>query len=291
MQVRVVREITGLARRENLKSGEHLPESLIAARIGVSRTPVNAALKYLVGAGMLTYDQNRGYFLGCDSQECSTFVEDLFRKPDEPLYLQIAEDRVLRKLPDVVSESDLMRRYSVPRGTLKGVLSRIQQEGWIERQLSNSFRFLPLIDSPQAYEESYLFRAAIEPAGVLASSFQFVSSELEALLERQRFIVEGGFKSLTPIELFEANSDFHEALAGWSRNRFTLQAVRRINHLRRLVEYRQAKSRLPRQEAATEHVAILNLIAKKQNRRAANLLRKHLEAARHNKVSSPEVFG
>ena len=94
---------------------------------------------------------------------------------------------------------------------------------------------------------------------------------MEALLQRQKLIVEGCFKSMTPIELFEANSDFHEALPGWSRNRFTLQAVRRINHLRCLIEYRQAMSRVPRQEAATEHVAIFNLIAKQQNRRAANL--------------------
>ena len=290
LQSRVAREIAALARRENLKAGEHLAESLVAERIGVSRTPVNTALRYLVRIGMLVHDPNRGYFLNRDAHECLALVEHLFQKPDEPLYLQIAEDRLRRAFPDVVSESELMRRYSIARSTLRNVLSRIQQEGWVEHQVGNGWQFLPLIDSSEAYDESYMFRAAIEPAGVLAATFQFRPSELTALVRRQKFIAETGFESMTPIELFEANSEFHETLASWSGNRFIAQSVRRVDRLRRLIEYRQAKLRPPRREAAVEHLAILDAISRNDNLSAARLLRDHLEGARRNKVYGREIF-
>jgi DNA-binding GntR family transcriptional regulator len=291
LQSRVARKIAALARRENLKAGEHLTESLIAERIGVSRTPVNAALRYLVGVGMLVHDPNRGYFLNRDAQECLALVEYLFQKPDEPLYLQIVDDRLRCALPDLVSESELMRRYGVARSTLRNVLSRIQQEGWVEHQVGNGWQFLPLIDSPESYDESYLFRAAIEPAGVLAATFQFRPAELAALVRRQKFIADSGFESMTAIELFEANSEFHETVAAWSGNRFIAQSIKRVDGLRRLIEYRQAKLRPPRREAAVEHLAILDAISRQDNLSAASLLREHLEGARRSKVFSHEIFG
>lgn len=62
---------------------------------------------------------------------------------------------------------------------------------------------------------------------------------------------------MTPQELFEANSYFHETLAACSGNRFLQQTVRRLERLRRLVEYRQASARAPRKGQAEEHLAIL----------------------------------
>ena len=49
-----------------------------------------------------------------------------------------------------------------------------------------------MIDSPQAYEESYSFRLALEPTGILASGFRPNQAELAALLQRQRFIADRG---------------------------------------------------------------------------------------------------
>jgi DNA-binding GntR family transcriptional regulator len=147
-----------------------------------------------------------------------------------------------------------------------------------------------LIDSPEAYEESYLFRAAIEPAGLMAATFRVRPDELDALRRRQEFIAESGFATMTSIELFEANSDFHETLAAWSGNRFILQSVKRVDGLRRLIEYRQAQQRPPRREAALEHLAILDALARHDPLSAAGLLRDHLENARRSKVYSPDVF-
>lgn len=290
LQARVAREIVAHARRHNLQAGERLAEKVLAQQIGTSRTPVNVALRHLAQLGVVFYDPNRGFFLQEGASNLEEVAERFSEEPDDPLYLKIGEDRLAGQLKDEVTEADLMRQYDVPRSTLRKTLSRIQQEGWVEKSVGQGWTFLPMIDSPQAYEESYLFRTAIEPTGLLSPTFSANRAELAELRRQQEFIAAGGFETMTAIELFEANSEFHEALASWSGNRFILQSVRRMDQLRRLVEYRQARSRRPRQEQANEHLLILDAIAEGDLLKAASLMRAHLEGARRGKVYSGDVF-
>jgi DNA-binding GntR family transcriptional regulator len=290
LQTRVTREILALARRDDLSEGDRLAESVLADKIGTSRTPVNVALHHLVSLGVVVYDTHRGFFMAKSARELTDIAAQFFDEPDEPLYLKIAEDRLARRLPDVISEADLMRHYDVSRSALRRVLSVMQEEGWLERQVGHGWQFMPMIDSVEAYEESYLFRAAIEPTGVLSPTFSADRAELSELKRRQQFIVDGGYLSMNSIELFEENSAFHETIAKWSGNRFIAQSVRRMDRLRRLVEYRQAKARQPRKEQALEHLAILDAIAQHDLLRAAALLRDHIEGARRGKVHAQEVF-
>ncbi|OAJ61396.1 GntR family transcriptional regulator [Paraburkholderia ginsengiterrae] len=290
LQTRVTREILALARREDLAIGDRLAESILAEKIGTSRTPVNVALHHLVTLGVVYYDANRGFFMAKPARDVTDVAAPFFEEPDDPLYLKIAEDRLAHRLPDVLSEADLMRQYEVSRSELRRVLSRMQEEGWLERQVGHGWQFMPMIDSVDAYEESYLFRAAIEPTGVMSPTFSANRVELEELRRRQRFIAEGGYLSMNSVELFEAISEFHETIAKWSGNRFIAQSVRRMDRLRRLVEYRQARARKPRQEQALEHLAILDAIAQHDLLRAAALLRDHIEGARRAKVHAQEIF-
>ncbi|MEJ8848446.1 GntR family transcriptional regulator [Variovorax rhizosphaerae] len=289
LQQRVAREIVALVRRDNYKAGEHLREVPIAQHIGTSRSPVQSALRHLAALGVLQQDANRGFFLSVDAKDWDGQVAGLL-ETDDPLYLRIADDRQSNKLPDEVTEAELMRRYEVARSTLRKVLSRISEEGWIEQSMGHGWRFLSMIDSPDAYEESYMFRQSIEPGALLGPSFLFVPAELKQLRREQQRIVDGGYQTMTPIELFESNSHFHETLAEWGHNRFVLQSVRRINQLRRLVEYRQASQRAPRQTQAAEHLAILDAIEQQDFMQAANLLRAHLDGARRRKLRDPGVF-
>ena len=157
----------------------------------------------------------------------------------------------------------------------------------MERRSGHGWSFLPMIDSVEAYEESYLFRLAIEPAGILSPRFRPDPAELDACRKQQEFIVAGGFQTMSTLELFEAGSKFHETLASWSGNRFILQSVRRVNQLRRLVEYGLVtKQRITRKTQATEHLAILDPIGRGDFLTAATLLREHLDVARRQKISS-----
>jgi DNA-binding GntR family transcriptional regulator len=79
-------------------------------------------------------------------------------------------------------------------------------------------------------------------------------------------------------------------MAAWSGNRFILQSVKRVNQLRRLIEYRQASKRAPRQTQAEEHLAILDAVSRHDYMLAATLLRGHLEGARRAKVHGKGVF-
>ena len=291
LQARVARDIVAITRRDHMKQGDHLNETLLAERIGTSRSPVNVALRHLVELGIVIHDPNRGYFLEKDAGDTLPVAEELSEKSDEPLYLKISQDRLSTKLGDEMTEVDLMNLYGVSRNALRKVLSRIQQEGWIERQVGQGWRFLPVIDSPQAYEESYIFRTAIEPIALLSSTFCPIQAELDALQKIQRFIADGGYESMTAIELFEANSEFHETLAKWSGNRFFPQAIRRMDQLRRLVEYSQARNRRPRKQQALEHLAILEAISQQDTMRAAALLREHLNNARRAKAYLASIFG
>jgi len=285
VQARVVREIIALVRRENWQAGVALPEVLLAEAIGTSRTPVKVALRHLATLGVARQDKNRRYVLARDALALDDVVEDVAASPDDPLYLQIAEARQSGTLAEEVSEAELMRIFDVARSTLRKVLARISNEGWVEQRVGTGWVFLPMIDSPQAYEESYLFRQSMEPAALLSPWFTVDREELIKLRREQEFIVNGGYETMTAIELFEANSRFHETLALWSGNRFVLQTVRRLDQLRRLVEYRQAVTRRrARQTQATEHLAILAAIERQDLIEAAGLMRKHLEDARRAKV-------
>lgn len=289
LQGRVAREIVALARREGFLADQHLPESLLSERIGISRTPVKAALRHLQALGVVAHDPNRGFFLLRNASDLGDVARRFSATPDDPLYLRLATDRQAGKLADEVTEAELMRRYDVPRAALLRVLSRAQKEGWIERNLGHGWTFVAMINTADAYEESYLFRQAIEPAGILGPSFHADPEELRELRRQQEFIRERGFGSMTPIELFEANATFHETIAAWSGNRFILQSLQRVNQLRRLVEYRQADERQFRRTMADDHLAILEAIERQDSLTAAARLREHLDSARKTKNREERV--
>ena len=163
LQSRVAREIVAIVRREDKQAGEHLAESLLAEQVGTSRSPVQVALRHLVAHGVLQQDPNRGYFLARDAKDWGVVAEQFSSQPDDPLYLAIAEARQTGQLPDEVNEAELMRRFNVARSTLRKVLTRISEEGWVEPKVGHGWSFQNMIESPEAYEESYLFRQAIEP--------------------------------------------------------------------------------------------------------------------------------
>lgn len=290
LQAKVAREIVALVRREGRRAGDHLPEVQLSEQIGTSRSPVQAALRHLSNLGVVQQDMNRGFFLIQDAKDWGEVAVKFSSQPDDPLYLAIAEERQAGRLADEVSEAELMRRFDVARSTLRKVLARISEEGWIEQRVGHGWCFQALIDSPEAYEESYLFRQSVEPAGLLGTSFQFDPLQLAELRREQQRIVDGGFQSMTAIELFEANSRFHETLAQWSNNRFISQAVKRVNQLRRLVEYRQASKRGARQTQAQEHLKILEAISQHDFVLAASVMRAHLDGARRAKVYGEDVF-
>ncbi|MGY2289529.1 GntR family transcriptional regulator [Pseudomonas sp. SDO528_S397] len=285
-QRKALREIIYYVRRERLPVGAHLPEWTLAKLIGTSRSPVKVALEHLVGAGLMRYDKNRGYHVQGDLFNLPPDVQAQVQDVEDPLYLRLTEARFAGVLADSVTEADLTRLLGVSRGEVGKVLARAQSEGWLEKEVGYGWRFLPMIDSLEAYEDMYALRLAIEPAGILSAKFKPDLAQLRALRQEQQAILDGGYLTMSPTERFESNARFHETIAEWAGNRFSLQTLRRLDQMRRLVEYRQTRPDLPRQALAEEHLQILDAIEKGDNLGAASYMRQHIEAAWRKKAVS-----
>ena len=76
--------------------------------------------------------------------------------------------------------------------------------------------------------------------------------------------------------LHERGVRFHESIVGAGRNPFFLDALRRINRVRRLLSYRSMATRGRYHEQAREHLDILGLLEQGRNAEAADALRAHL---------------
>lgn len=285
----IVGNVIEFIQANGIGKGEHLPLQMLADAFRVSRAPIMSALKQLETQGVVRAEPNRGYFLAVDpgglQDMKSAGVED--GEGDEAIYFRIAEDRLAGKLDERMSENELMRFYDLPRTKLLRVLRRIAEEGWIERLPGNGWAFTQALTSKKSYEDGYAFRAVIEQQAMLLPSFEPNPEGLKRAREVQTRLRDGGYETWSRAEIFKANNEFHEMLVACSQNEFFLDAIRRINRLRRLIEYHITidRSRLPRQ--TEEHLQILDLIEHGRRNEAAAFLYTHIMGA--SRIKSPKV--
>lgn len=288
LQAQLSAQILAHIRERRLTRGQHLPEQALADLFRVSRAPVHAALKALEESGVVRLERNRGFFVEKGVEELDLGETNPLPAPDgedEP-YLAIASDRLEGKLPERVTENELIRRYRLTRPQAVKIMARVAQEGWAERLPGHGWAFTTILTSREAYDQGYRFRAAIESAALLEPSFRVNENELAALRAEQRALLEGDLKHLPRARLFAANSGFHERIMDWSGNPFFADALRRVNQVRRLIEYRLTvdRSRLERQ--CREHLELLAMIEDGDLVTASAYLRVHIGTARRIKTAS-----
>jgi DNA-binding GntR family transcriptional regulator len=292
LAAQIAAQILDHIRERDLPRGQHLPSQTLADACRVSRAPVSTALKFLENLGVVRSEPNRGYFLTRDAQDLADIKLRAGNEEDEDrFYFEIAEDRLSGKLPAQVTENELMRRYNLPRGRLLKTLNRMAQEGWVQRLPGHGWEFRPALTSRASYEAGYRFRAALEAAAVLEPTFAVDAAAFDEARRQQRALLGGGYRKLSRAQLFRINSEFHEMIVGCAQNEFYLDAVKRVNRLRRLIEYRVTldRSRLPQQ--CREHLKILDLLESGDFTAAAAQLRKHIDGARAVKSPDVDTFG
>ena len=287
LQTEIVGRILDHVRERRLPQGQHLPEQALADLFRVSRAPVRAALKSLERDGLVRLERNRGFFLETDATrlEATHDVSITADEADEDPYLLVAADRLNGHLPERVTENELIRRYKFTRNAAVKIMSRVASEGWAERLPGRGWQFLPVLSSREAYENGYRFRAAVETAALQEPTFHIVPGELDRLRVEQHALLDGGTIHLPRARLFQANAGFHDVVVGWSGNPFFSDALRRVNQLRRVLEYQITadRSRLVRQ--CSEHLELLDLLSAGEIRTAAAFLRVHIEGARRIKAA------
>lgn len=271
---------------EQLSEGTPLPERAVAERFRVSRTPVREALQRLAQQGTITARPEGGYAVKArlELPPLSGLSPGLPAEADEHVYLSIAEDRLSGDLPERTTENELMRRYGLTRVRLGAVLRRIANEGWIERLPGKGWQFLPVLSSGSAYDQGYRLRILLEPAAILESTYRLDEALLRKCRAEQQALVDGLVEWASPAQLFDANARLHEAIAGFSGNVFIGDALKRVNRLRRLMEYRKVVDRQASARRCKEHLTLIDLLLSGQRDVAADFMRLHLRDAAREKA-------
>ncbi len=286
--------IVEIIRREGLPKGHRLTEQALCDELGVSRSPVRKALQFLETVGAVVSEANRGFQVARDPARLATLALAAPAQSDEGVYMRIADDRLAGKLADEVAETELMERYGSSRLQIQRALNRMAREDMIERKPGRGWAFKALLSTTSSYRESYRFRMIIEPAAILEPGYRVDPVELEKCRREQTELLAGGIETWPRSELFRSGVHLHETIVAGANNQFLLDALRKVNQLRRLLEYRAKRDRAQtslymRQECA-EHLVLIDLLQRGERYEAAQFLREHLNRARTMKApETPEA--
>lgn len=262
------------------RAPQALTELGLARRLGVSRTPVRAALEWLRTRDVLRRHGAGGWQLTPSAgRKRSLDVPPPPPEETDRLFIAIARDRLDDSLAPEVSEADLMRRYGVPRAAVLKVLARLAEVGLAERKRGHGWRFLPVAYDQRARDESYAFRLLVEPAALLSPGFAASSPWLHSMRERHRAMMAAPWRETMSVTLFDLNAEFHEGLAAASGNRFFQMAIAQQNRLRRFVNVHWTEGAERVQVSCREHLEILDRVAAGDREVAAALMRRHLQQA------------
>ena len=235
------------------------------------------ALQLLAAKGALTHQRNRGYFVS-DVKGVSPESLGLATRDDaSDVYFRMADDHLHGRLPDPASEAFLKETYQLTKAQLNAVLGRIAQEGWAERRPGYGWSFSPMLTTPESLEQTYRVRLALEPAALVEPTYRLDPDIAARCREAELRLLRGAIETDSADALHERGVRFHEAIVGASGNPFFLEAVRRINRVRRLLSYRSMVDRKRYRQQCEEHLQILDLLERERNEEASQALRRHLE--------------
>lgn len=275
LQAELVDRIKSLIRTPGTDRAQ-LREATLARRLGVSRTPVRAALQHLVASGILEPEPTGGFVV----LQTPALVDGTLEAATETgsLHGLILRDIILSELGGPVSESALMRRYAVGRGELTRVIRRLVREGLAEPLPGRGWSMLSFrVDQ---LVKSYQLRIVLEPAVLMDPQYRI---DIEALARSKSDHVRllGALDTASPWQdIFDLDARFHETLAAGTGNDLIVDIVRRQNRLRRLAEY-VGYTRLDRTRISmAEHVEIADALLCGDGSSASALLRRHLVVSR-----------
>jgi len=291
----IAAQILALVQNEAWPAGTHLRAQALADQLRVSRSPVNEALQLLEDKGVVVRVRNRGYFLEKPGialpaqllQEVGGSEADA----SSAAYFKMAEDRLQGRLPQTCSEASLKARYQLTPAQLATVLTRIAQEGWAERKPGYGWEFSSMLTTPDSLLQSYRLRMALEPAALLEPGYRLDPQVLARCRDAEMQLLQGGIDTATADQLHDRGVHFHESLVEASGNAFFIDAIRRVNRVRRLLSYRSMRDRSRYVEHCQQHLAILALLEQERNEEASAALREHLGSTVRNLGRISAILG
>lgn len=276
----LARGILALIREHGFAVGSQLKEHWLAKELGVSRSPVRAALRLLASRGIVKSIPNQGCFLLVPGQNIEEHLPEIPQTAEEKLYHAITRDRFAKRIDLRINVTELVRRYGTTRSMVGRVLGRLADEGLVERESGRRWSFVASLDNPEIYDDSYRYRLLIEPAAILEAAFRVDPAQLARLRRTHEELLDGAIYTVPSRRLVEADADFHQTIAAFSGNRFITQAVQQQTRLRRFMEYQYGNERERMAQSCREHVAIISALEAGDRQTAADLMRVHIAVSR-----------
>jgi DNA-binding GntR family transcriptional regulator len=276
----LARRVLHLVGESDRPAGWQLKEQWLAQQLNVSRSPVRAALRLLAELGIVTAVPNQGCFLAAPSGDLKDRLYKVPPTEEERLYLRVTRDRFADQIGVNINVTELGRRYGVSRSMIGRVLARLGEEGLVERDAGRGWSFLPSLNSPEVYEESYRFRMQIEPAAILDPGFRPNPAKFTEIRKAHEALLEGTVHTDPFRRLVEIDVEFHETIGRCSHNRFILQAIQQQSRLRRMTEFQFRADRSRMAQSSSEHLSILDALEAGDRERAAELMRVHIRVSR-----------
>ncbi len=175
-----------------------------------------------------------------------------------------------------VHQEDLAEELGVSRTPVREALRRLAAEGLVEMRTNRGAR---VADVDQVgMRSSYEARTVIEPGAARLAA----ARQLEEPLARMRAAVAAQRRSLRNVQRsFEANREFHLALAEASGNEFLVQFAERlwVARIGETIYERQVQTQERMLLDVREHEQIVEAIEAGDGRRAESLVRRHLTDA------------
>ncbi len=277
----LAQRIIEVARARGFEPGARLPEQQLASLCNVSRTPVRAALKVLADRGVVRFEPETGYKLVADLSLQADPATELPSAVENDLAEAILRDRAARRLDERLTVSAMVRRYGVDRKTVLKSLTRLSEEGLVERAPGQSWLFRPLADGPDGVSESYEFRLALEPVAISMPGFDLDAARASALRQAIEALLALPDQAFDIGECQRLDREFHAMIAAGCANRFVAEALTAHQRLRRLPGTTPGVSVFRLRQSTREHVAILDQLESRQFEIAADLLRVHLRLSRN----------
>jgi DNA-binding GntR family transcriptional regulator len=176
----------------------------------------------------------------------------------------------------------LKRRYRLKQADLDSLLGRIASEGWAEKKPGYGWVFSPMLTTPDSLLQSYRMRLALEPAALLEPGYRLEPAVLARCRAAEQHLLSGGIETDTAEQMHERGVRFHESLVEASGNPFFIDAIRRVNRVRRLLSYRSMKDRKRYKDHCEQHLLVLDLLERDRNDEASQAMRDHLLATLRN---------
>lgn len=277
LQQEIVERILRMVREDGLEAGAWLNENSAARRLNVSRTPVRAAIDHLARQGLVRRHPNKGVEL-LSAPEAGA-EPGASTDATELAMVRVAQDRHGGRLPDEISELELMRRYELGRPEVQRLMARLADLDMVERKRGYGWRFLHEPRDQSAHDERYRFRLLIEPMVFLEPGFSLDQGWIDEMRVRHEQTLSQPWKESSAIGFYEMNADFHEGLAAASGNRFIHSAIRRQNQMRRLSNYDWTYGYERVLVNSREHLQMLATIEAGDLPLASALMRSHLQRA------------